>query len=612
MEKNAENIKKIENFVQKSLAECENHQLPWRELAAEIYDLIDGRVESDSETPIHLNMMGTAFERISAELTKGLVSFDKWLTVENEVGLIQEFMLPLEAKRLLYLGLDDSNPKTDVLDMMKTMLVENRSGLKIHSYIKTLASGRETFKLRWLTLDLTNYACDPAHPEAPVYEFFFAMKPKYQVKKIPKLWKHVVDKASPFKEPDQYLKMTMKGDVDGTMETAMTSTSDVRVIEFWGTVLDEHGDVVVWDNGSKKGLPLENVQIIFLNNGQMASDPIPNKRYAQTTPFVSGKLLRSSKSTYRPGLLAASAEINKYADTLISAATTGGIKAAHNVTVIHKKYLANPEVVENGLLPNTTLLANEDMPDTAKLFTTEKIGDIPGEVLQLYNLFRTIFAENSLANDQFLNGMQRSSDTATGQIQSQNVIGGLFESFASVLEDEIIERVGQESFQEMLRNRKFISDEELLWVFSGDADRAAAFKEMDEKDVLKLLGTAFKFRGKGLRSIAISKQRANAYVQWASMLLGNPVAMQEFKDTFSLKTFFAKGLESLGLDPEELHLSEQDLMLILQRKMLEQQVQAQIQAQGGEVPEQGGAANPMMGAANPSEMPVGQQEGQAF
>lgn len=604
----AASIRKIEEFAKRILHETENHKLPWRDLANEVYDLIDGRSSTGSDVDIHLNQVGTAFERITAEMARGLVSFDKWMTVEMEPGTLDKFMTPLEAKRLLTLVLDCDKPRTAVVDMLRTMLVENRSGLKIHPYVKELASGKKSFKVKWIPLNLSNYSVDPADPQQPLYEMFDVYMPKYKAANLPGVWKEVIAKLPAFEDTYLSQKMDGAGDVDGTARSAKQTRFDIRVIEFWGTVLDSDGNVCMWKDGDKE-FPLENVQMLFANDGRLIATPVPNKRYSQRSPFIAGKLLRSGSTTYRPGLLANGAELNKHSNELMSSLVKGGLKASHNVNVVYTEYLLNPEVVKNGLLPDTTLQAAPNMPPGAKVFTTEKIGDVPEEGIQIYQILRNITAENMYATDQFMTGQSRSNDTATAQIQSQNVIGGLFEHLDAVLEDEIIERVAQESFQEALKNRKYIADEELLWVFSMDTERAVGFKEMPEKQLLELLGTAFRFRGKGLRSRAASKARATAYVQFATMVLGNQLIAQQFSDTFSFKTFISKGLESLEIDPEELHLTEREMDLILHRKMVEQQAMAQMQQQAT-MEEGGGTVNAPQGA--PSEFPQGQQEQQAF
>jgi hypothetical protein len=616
MQEKSAQIVKVERFLKKCVVEAENHQIPWLNLASEIYDLIDGRVSTESETDVHINTVGTGYERIKAELTRGLTNFDKWLVVEHAPGSLQELMTPLEANKLLSLVLEECNPRTAIVDMLGAMLVENRSGIKLHPYYLERPGRRKSFRVKWVPITLNNYLVDPADPKQPLYEFFISYMPKYKAMRLPRVYKDVVRQLPHYEPVNMAQRLYNEGEIDGTIQSAKQARFDVRIMEFWGTVLDENGEVLVWKDGDKE-MPLENVQILCANDGTVLADPLPNKRYSGNTPFITAPLLRSGKSAYRPGLLVNGAELNKHLNVLMSSLITGGIKAAHNVTVVHSQYLKNPEVVQNGLEPNMTLVTNEDMPPGAKVFESEKIGDIPQEGIQLYQIMRQLAGENMFASDQFMTGNTRSSDTATAQIQSQNVIGGLFEALDAVLEDEIIEEVGTETFQEALRNRKAISDEELLWIFSGDEARATVFKEFPEKDLLILLATAFKFRGKGLRSRAASKGRAQAFVQFASMVMGNQLVAQQFLDSYSFKAFLSKGLEALELDPEELNLSERELDLIMHRKMAEQQAMAQAQAQaalGQEgAPQEGpGAANPMMGAASPSDFPQGQQEGQGF
>jgi hypothetical protein len=612
--KKAESVRKIEEFARKALTEATDHQRPWLNMALEIYDLIDGRVSSGEEVDVHLNQVGTAYERITAELSRGLVNFDKWMSVENEPGVLGRFMTPLEAKRLLALVLDSDKPRTAVIDMIRTSLVENRTGLKIHTYVKELASSKKSFKVKWVPVKLSNYLVDPADPDSPLYEMYSVYMPKYKAARLPYVWKDVIKKLSAFEDTELSTKMLMAGDIDGSAQAAKLLRKDVRIIDFWGTVLDDDGEILTYDDGEKEIL-LENVQILFANDGRMICEPKPNKRYSKRSPFVMGKLLRSGTTAYRPGLLANGAELNLHMDDLMSSMIAGGLKAGHNVNVVHTQHLSNPEVVANGLRPDTTLEVNGDMPTGAKVFTSEKIGDLPQELIQLYGILRNVTAENMYASDQFMTAATRTSETATSQIQSQNVIGGLFEHLDGMLEDEIIERVTQETFQEALKNRKYISDEELMWVFSMDEGRALAFKEMPEKELLDSLGHAFRFRGKGIRSRAASKARAQAYVQFASMIMGNQLVAQQFLDMFSFKTFLSKGLESLEIDPEELNLTDTEYDLILHRKMAEQTAMAQAQAQaamveGGEAAQEGGAANVVQNGA--SEMPVGQQQQQAM
>lgn len=557
----------IENCLRGYLQTGKDHTRPYRDANAQIWDLIAGRTfREDADFDIHLNASGTAFERLKTELMKGLVHFDDWFTVEqDERGSVGEFMTPLEAKKLLKLALDSAETRLAVGEMIGSLLVENFAGLKLHGEVFKAPGQKSSWRNKWIPLCLDNYMRDPVQKD-PIWEIYYTNVPKHILLKTPGLLHdEIKEYCDAGIDPEQADKDITGGDLYGDEYTARAKRHELTVYEVWGTIINqETGEIATY-----KGKELENVQVFCLENGELISEPVHNSRYSGRKPFFMTRLLRDGKSVYRPGLLSYIVEINQHLDTLISSLVKAALKSAHGVTLINEDSVKNKEALENGLRPETVLISNGRRVGQEPIVEHVSLGQVSRDAMGFVQMLQSMGPTNVMSSESQLYGVDTSNKTATAQQLGISAISGSFEHWDATIEDEVIELIAQETFHDALKNRKKFSDDDLMWVFSKDRERMELFKAMKEKAVLETMGSAFRFRGKGVRSTQMTRSKNQSYLNFLSAVFGNPVLSQVFMDTYSFKGFLAEFMRTLEIDPESLVHSEAEEALILIRKAIE-------------------------------------------
>ena len=591
-------------------AASEQNQLEWREKANDIYRLINADVtvvdeNGKEERPVHLNRIQIAHERLAAEYGKGLVDFDKWIKVSKGKIGTSSLMTEFEANRLLMCMLDFSEPKVALVDSVRNALAENLICLKIEKYYKKMGD-REILQFRWVPKSIEEMLLDP-EPNSELYLMEVGIVEKSDLLSNPDFADEADDikSLSRFDITNRYRKRESDGETPST--TPAGRRFPIKVIQFWGTILDDDGTILKWTNGKE----LKNVNIFVANNQILLCDPVWNKRFSSSPPYIVSKLLRTSRTKFGNAVLFNGMELNQYYDTLFQNLIDAGLKEGHNVTAVREHLVKNKEVLNGPLKYNTTLYVNEDAPSNAKVFETEKLGQVSQGMLAVTGQVNQMMGESMLANEQFFSGTPQASVSATGQLQSNNIINGLYESHASNVDDLVVENLALETFHDILRAKKEIPDDYLKWVFSDRPQNIQAFKAASKKDILNELGYAFRFQGKGRRGIAAAKAKAAAIVQLSSVIFGNQMLTQELLNSgFSIKSILAEVFKSVEIDPEEMQLSAMEEAILEKRLLVQEEVMGMLQMgpQQPQQPQQQGQMNPIQNMG--SEFPVGQQNGQ--
>lgn len=589
----------------------ETNQLEWRLKANGIYRLINADVNEIDEAgeesrPLHLNRIQIAHERLSAEYGKGLVDFDKWMKVSKGKIAESSLMTEFEANRLLQAMLDFSEPKVALIDAVRNSLVENLLVIKIEKYYKKMGN-REIMQFRWVPKSIEEMLLDPKiDSDLYIMEVGEAEKSDLLSNDSFKKAFDDIKQLSRFKLTDEYRKSESDGETRA--DAPAGRRFPIKVIQFWGTILDDDGTILKWTNGKE----LKNVNIFVANDQILLCDPVWNKRFSGASPYIVSKLLRTSRTKFGNSVLFNGAELNQYQNKLMQNLIDAGLKEGHNITAVREYLVKNKEVLDGPIRYNTTLYVNEDAPANAKVFETERLGQVSNGMLSVYGEVNQMMGESMLANEQFFSGTPQASVSATGQLQSNNIINGLYESHASNIDDLVVETLALETFHDILRNKNEIADDYLKWVFANKPENIEAFKKASTTDILNEIGYAFRFQGKGRRGIAAAKAKAAAIVQLSSVIFGNQMLTQELLNSgFSIKAILAEVFRSVEIDPEEMNLSALEESILEKRLLVQEEVMGQIQMMGQQQDGQAqGQMNPVQNSG--SEFPVGQQNGQQF
>lgn len=600
------------NSIQTKLVECAKEYLTTsRDVAREFqtkaiktWDMINGKVDwshkKRGQAKVHLNKVGVALERFKSQVKQGLLNFDEFLSVEVEPGMESELMSAAEGRRFIKVLTDEQNLRTSVVDLCGLGSVENLMAAKVRPEFKEIR-GKKVLRICVDNLDIFTYYFDP---HGDLYKMHEANFDKHELVKYAESQKHYyVDKIkalTSFESETEYKKDEKKASTIRNVKSKRRC--NIVVHEIWGTFLDDNGDVLVWKDKDGE-LPLENVCVVLANEKEIIARPKKNDYFSGEPPFVAMSLLRDHKSPYKKGLMMHGVDLNWLNDELVSALVDAALKEAQNTNIVKVRGLEDPKQVSGGINYNQTILQNNSLAPGEKLIETIKLGSVPQGGFSVLSILSQDLAENVMSNEMNLTGGLASKQVrATEAVQSQQVVQSLADSINFDIDDLLIEALIRQIFCMGLQYSKYLSDDDLMYVFFGDETRAGAFKEATKspKRIFDELAYAFKFKGRGIKAQVTNARNAQALTNFVSVMFSNPLMAQIMEREYSLPMIAGNILKGYGIDPEKITLTERERQFIEARQIAVEQADAM--AQGMRAKEEPTGATPM---AQPTDEVVG-------
>lgn len=571
-------------------------------------------------TRIHMNRVGLAQQQIKAQFKQGLMNSDKWLIVEAVPGLESEYMTDLEAKRAIDYMTRNSDLRASITDAIGIGAAENMFAVKLNTKIESFKGpGGKTFKkicTEVIPLNIFNFYCDATGGN--LYKIYEVKLDKYKVLEMSS--EGGKEKGKPFdkekverlKENKQEHKETEKNDNKGNdREVEQAGLRNTIILhEYWGTVLDKHGNIFKWLKEDGSEIELKNVKITVANQECLLDEPVINPRLNGNSPFVVGSVLRTNMNIYGRAPLFAGVEMNRAENRLMASIIDAALKAQYNVNVVKKHGLAKPDQIQGGLEPNQTILQNDNLAPGEKLIDSVKTGAVDPGSFQVLGEIQRSGAENMMSNEIQLSGAMPSKQVrATEIVQSSQTINGLFEAMAADIEDTFIEPLASELFCEFLTYADQVPDKDLLFIFGGNVERAEQFKDLSKSERFEELGRGFRFRGKGVRGAAHNARQAQTLVNLFSLMASNPLINDAFQRRgVDIVKLFDKVVSGLGLDMQEFY-DEQVADFAKIRQLIQEQALANAAAQGQNVGIPGGQGANAPQNQGPSETEPGSGAG---
>ena len=606
------------------LEESRTNAKEWQDKAQKSWDMIHGRVDWSHKTAdqskVHINRVGLALEQTKAQIKQGLVNFDAWLVVEPEPGFDPEDTIfsPENARRLVMRGVRRTNPKSKLTDNIGIAAVENVLATKLTPIvIEKNGPGKKSQELHieHIPLSVRNY-----YPDARMgglYEFYEVEMDHHKVLSMSS------DKPTPaqpfIKKIVEKLELSGKTRIEETNEdrdrgndrtiTKVDRRKTHVLHEFWGTVLDTSGKVMKWKKEDGSEIELRNVVITMANESKIISEPKPYPCWDGCSDIISMQLQRSNVNMYGRSLLAPGVDMNKAEDELINAGIDAALKEGYNVNILKLHGMAKKEQASGGIRYGQTLLQNNQLAPGEKLMETVSTGQVPQGLLAILGIVKAAGSENMRLNEVALSGTLPTKQVrATELVAADQTIQGLFESMVADIEDIYIEQYGKKVFNIMLQNAKLLSDADLDYIFYSNPEKIRAFKELSAKEIFDRYSHSFRFRGKGIRSMAQNSRVAQSIANTFSLAAANPIVLDALeRQGLDLMKMLEKVLRAQGIDVEEF-IDQQTAEFAQQRQLVREEALAQQELQGGQTAQQPGAQNPASGGP-PSETEPGSGAG---
>jgi hypothetical protein len=558
----------------------ENYALAYQEKAIKIHEMIHGVIDwshkEDHNAKIHLNKLGIAQDNWKATAKRGLMNFDEWMEVLSEPLMQSEYMDATEAKRMIEILLKDENPKVKIADALGLGFVENLCNLKALTTIKEIRGPKgkkyKSPRTTLVPLDIFDMAVDPncvdIETEEPLFKIQTLEYPKHMLLKMasdePDIEKPYIKSAikelQGMPRDDKNRQERAKG--KELLSAELHRAKNITLWEFYGTILDENGEVMEYENSKGERIVLENIKLTIGDAKLVVQEPVPlDELYIDgKDPFVHHRLIRNNKDILGRAMSHPGYELNLVLDELTSAITDSGMKAASNVTMYKPDFMEDPEEAAGGFTydSNIAILPDAD-PNT--VLTTASLGNLPGEMFSIYNILSESLAENVAKNSTALSGAFTGKQVrATEVAQAGQTVAAMDESILMDVDDVLIEGIITKVFRQGLGLAKFFNDFDLNYIFANNdknaqKERIEAFKKLrkNKKKLFEELAYTFVFRGRGLRGISNQARTAQMTMNLLTSVLGNPMLIEILeRNDWDLAEMLATGVKGMGVDPKTL------------------------------------------------------------
>lgn len=631
-----EQRERVVRCLQDYLRESRNSAYEWQVKAKKAWDMIHGRIDwshkAKGESKVHLNRVGLAQEQIKAQCRQGLMNFDDWLVVETEPGFESDLMTESEAKRLLIRCIDRTDPKSKITENIGIAAVENLLATKLRPVlIERKGPGgkvHKEFHIDHIVLNCRSYYPDARFETTtthPLYEFHEVMLNRWELLALSseeptpeKPYRmEVAKKLLPRRRIEEQKESQDRG--NDVLQDATGRRHIITLHEFWGTIVDDNGEIMKWKKADGSEMELKNVMCTMANETELLCDPEPFPSFDGESWFIVTTLLKTNVNMYGKSLLAPGVDMNRAEDELLNAGIDAGLKEAYNVNVLKVHGLADKRQAEGGIKYGATLLQNNQLAPGEKLVDTVSTGKVPQGLLQILQLVHASGAENMRLNEIALTGATGTKQVrATEIVASTQTIQGLFESIVGDLEDVYIEKYARKAFLMALQYAEYLNDYDLQYVFFGNQGRAEEFKKAARKPqrLFDELSCSFKFKGKGVRSLAANTSQAQALIQLFGYIASNPLILDVFERRgLDVSRMLDDVMKGFHLDMQKYYDNE-TADFAKARQLIREQALVQQEAEGGAVgaptgnapqPAQPGGGGMAAGTVSPMNNPAGTQ-----
>lgn len=525
-----------------------------------------------------------ATEQLTSFIQQALLDINKWFEVRLRPGVKEALIAPEEMQKILERQLDKNNIAQFMADTIKHGLLASLMIVKVHGKmvecpqfvinrdLEGAPLQRKRKKYWQLKLDLIraeDWFPDPTGNG--LYEIQRLEMDYHELLQIAKDNPDVYDldqvrqvKSTGSDEEDQRQKKYRE-----TAQNPNYSGYRKRVVikEFWGTILDPVSGEVLH----------ENIVCAVANNKLLVRPPKPNPYWHNESPFVAAPILRVPHSVWGKALMDAPTNFNLSQNEIYNLILDAGLSSVFGIRQLREQWLANPEQVNDGIAPGTTLIVNNSCPPGQKVLERVDSGSLSMESLQVYNLNDREFQASSFTNDTRLGVLPQRAVKATEIVASQNAITGTFNGIVKVIEKDFITHILEKAWKTLAQHMDDLHVDEVKALIGED--RALKLSNLAKKEVFAGTVGAYSYHVYGLSSIL---NKMNDFQKITSLLQtvgGNPVLTQEFQKKYSFRKLLGEIVKSLDIDEEKISASEADIQAAAEQNQMMMQAHAGVQAQ---------------------------------
>lgn len=516
-----------------------------------------------------LAKQATITEEFTTFIQQGLVDQRKWFSIEKLPGAPQSVITPEIAEKILQYQLEKNGIYNYIGDMIKlgalgSLMISKVGGkyvpvptYKAESIVdeqgKRKFSLKKKIKKKWqLSLGLTrqeDFYPDPTGDGLYIieememdYHTLLQIAEKnpdsYDVSAVKEL------QASPML--DQRAKKSRETNQNDNLST---NRKRIKVTEFWGTLVDEEGNV-----------KFENCVCTIANDHIVIRKPEDNPLWHGDHPYVHNPIIRVPKSVWHKALADAPTMHNKALNDLYNLMLDGGMMEAHGIKQIHENWLEDPDQISDGIPAGTTLRLNTTAPPQGKVVEQVATGTVGDNALEMFNITYTELASAYMSN-QFRQGvLPDRSVKATEIVASNNALTGVFSGIVKVIETGQMTDLLRKSWLTTIQNLEDFDDPELVDLIGEQA--AMQLRSMSPEERFAETATGFKFKVYGLSVVMNKMNDFRKIVTLLQTIGSDPNLMQAFAAKYSMGKLLGEIVKSLDIDVDKIKADEEDPQVV--------------------------------------------------
>lgn len=472
-----------------------------------------------------LSKVRNATESSKAFFQQALADLDDWFRITARDGSegLGMIVRPEEMQKLLSYMLKQADYFSHVGDSTQSGLLGSLAISKVSGSMvskpkyKTKSEGRgskykkhvvvvddKTWELRFNNIRQEDYYPDPTG--ADLYRIEESMVDLATVRQLAEGDDAIYDKDAvatlqPWGSTD--LQEAKKAQETGQNVAYPKMRPRVKITEFWGTIVDDTtGEILS-----------ENIVLTLANEMAVIRKPTPNPLWHQKKPIVAAELIRVANSVWGIAMMDAGTKHNRSLIELFNLMLDAAMKAVWGVNQIRTDVLADPTQITDGVRWGTNLQTNASLPIGGKVMEPVVTGEIPNEVVTMFNILNQETLSAMKTNDLRMGAQSMRAVKATEVVAAENSITSEFQGIAKNFEEKKIQPELELAAWTICQNWDLIDSEVFKSLFGAERGEALAALEPQEVFVQTVNGMRFEVFG-----ISLTLRRQADFRKWTTLL----------------------------------------------------------------------------------------------
>lgn len=318
----------------------------------------------------------------------------------------------------------------------------------------------------------------------------------------------------------------------------------VRLTEFWGTIVDENtGDILA-----------ENVVVTLANHQTVIRKPTPNPLWHQKKPVVAAALIELANSVWGIAMMDAGTKHNRSLIELFNLMLDAAMKAVWGVNQVRTDVLDDPSQVVDGIPWGTNLKVNSALPVGGKVMETVVTGEIPTDVINMFNLLNQETLTSMKTNDLRMGAQSMRAVKATEVVASENAITSEFQGIAKNFEEKKIQPELELACYTICQNWDRIDKDVFISLFGKE--RGEALSQLEPQDVFVELVNGLRFEVFG---ISLTLRRQADFRKWTTLLQtigASQVLIEAFIGRYSFEKLLGEIMTAIDINKTKIENDE--------------------------------------------------------